>query len=178
MEINEMNEAEMNEMVTELADKQAIRELIDIYCRAVDRLDVPLGHSIWWDDAWADYGADYYQGPGKGVIDTICADHRLMLSHSHQVANVLIALRGDSAGSEAYVHGTMRAERDGTLIHMAVWARYLDRWERRAGRWGLLQRTVVFDHGEIREVNPLPTHGPPAARDDSDPSYSVLEALG
>lgn len=38
-------------------DRQAITDLIHLYCRSVDRLDVPLGHSIWHDDGIADYGA-------------------------------------------------------------------------------------------------------------------------
>ena len=44
-----------------LVDKDAIRDLIHAYCRAVDRLDVALGHSIWHADSYADYGASYYQ---------------------------------------------------------------------------------------------------------------------
>lgn len=164
----------MTDTLTHLADKQAIRDLIYTYCRAVDRIDVPLGHSIWHDDSYADYGADYYQGPGKGVIDTICAHHQHLISHSHQVSNILIELHGDSAGSEAYVHGTMRMERDGKLMHMGVWGRYLDSWEKRDGRWGLVRRSVVFDHQEMREVAAMPGHGLPAARNDTDPSYAVL----
>ncbi|MET0588557.1 MAG: nuclear transport factor 2 family protein [Novosphingobium sp.] len=164
----------MPDLLTELADKQAIRDLIYTYCRAVDRIDVPLGHSIWHDDGYADYGADYYQGPGKGVIDTICAHHHHLLSHSHQVANILIELHSDSAGSESYVHGTMRMKRDGKLMHLGVWGRYLDSWEKRDGRWGLVRRSVVFDHQEIREVTTMPGHGLAAARDVSDPSYAVL----
>lgn len=157
----------------ELADREAIRSLIHTYCRAVDRLDIALGHSIWHHDGYADYGADYYQGPGKGVIDTICHHHLSLLSHSHQVSNIVIQLDGDLAGSESYVTGSMRLERDGRLMHMGVWGRYLDRWERRNGRWGLLHRVVVFDHDEIREVQSMnrPTR---ATRDANDPSYAVL----
>jgi len=77
------------ETLRDLADKQAIRDLIYTYCRAVDRLDIPLGHSIWHEDGYADYGAAYYQGPGRGVIDLICQSHLGLLSHSHQVTNIL-----------------------------------------------------------------------------------------
>lgn len=56
-----------------LADRQAITDLIYRYCRSVDRLDIPLGYSIWHDAATADYGADVYQGDGRGAIDHICA---------------------------------------------------------------------------------------------------------
>jgi len=157
-----------------LADKQAIRDLIYTYCRAVDRLDVPLGHSIWHDDGYAQYGPDYYEGPGKGVIDLICQHHLGLLSHSHQVTNILIELDGENAGSESYVTGTMRMERDGQLYQIGVWGRYLDRWQKREGRWGLLHRVVVFDHQELREVEDMPAHGVPSSRDSSDPSYRVL----
>lgn len=158
----------------ELADKDAIRDLIHRYCRAVDRIDVPLGHSIWHEDGLADYGEDYYRGPGKGVIDKICADHARMLSHSHQVANLLIVVDGDRAGSEAYVSGTMRARRGEEILQIAVWGRYCDRWEKRDGGWGLIHRTVVFDHEEIRPVTPM-EHRNRGARDPSDPSYAVFD---
>lgn len=164
----------MADLLTELADKQAIRDLIYTYCRAVDRIDAALGHSIWHEDGYADYGADYYQGPGKGVIDKICSDHRNMTSHSHQVANILIELRGDRAGSESYVTGSMQMQRDGKTLQIGVWGRYLDSWEKRGGRWGLVRRSVVFDHQELREVTAMPGHGLPATRDANDPSYAVL----
>ena len=139
-----------------------------------DRIDVPLGHSIWHDDSHADYGEAFYVGPGKGVIDAICASHAHLLSHSHQVTNILVELDGDSAGSEAYVSGTMRTQRDGRLMQIEVWARYIDAWERRGGRWGLVRRVVVYDHESIREVTPMgqPLRG---ARDRTDPSYAVLK---
>lgn len=166
----------------DLADKQAITEAIYTYCRAVDRLDVPLGHSVWHEDGVADYGPSHYQGPGRGVIDHICAQHQHLLSHSHQVSNILIDLNGDAAGSEAYMTGTMRLkdggrlEREGKVMQITVHARYIDRWERRAGRWGLIHRTTTMDHTEIREVTPIPVHGPLACRDRTDPSYAVLGA--
>lgn len=164
----------MTDTLTELADKQAIRDLVYTYCRAVDRVDIPLGHSIWHEDGYADYGPDYYQGPGKGVIDTICRHHRGLLSHSHQVTNILIELDGNDAGSESYVYGTMRMGRDGKLYHLGVWGRYIDRWCKREGRWGLLHRVVVFDHQEMRETTDMPAHGVPATHDHDDPSYQVF----
>jgi hypothetical protein len=51
-----------------LLDRQAITEQIYLYCRAVDRLDIPLGHSVFHDDATANYGESLYQGDGRGVI--------------------------------------------------------------------------------------------------------------
>lgn len=160
--------------VNVLADRQAITELIYRYCRSVDRLDIPLGHSIWHDDATADYGADFYQGDGRGAIDHICAQHLRTLHHSHQVTNILIDLDGDRAGSEAYATALLRARRDEKLLQMTIWGRYVDRWSRRNGRWGLDHRLAIRDFDEIREVTPL-NHHEIGRRDRSDPSYAVLE---
>ena len=156
-----------------LADRQAITELIYRYCRSVDRLDVPLGHSIWHEDGVADYGADFYQGPGRGVIDRICQVHQAMLHHSHQVANILIDLDGDRAGSEAYCTASLRMMQGEALMQITVWNRYIDSWSRRGGRWGLARRIVVRDFDEIRQVTEMQRHEI-GTRDRNDPSYAVL----
>jgi ketosteroid isomerase-like protein len=165
-----MNDAELRE----LADKQAIRDLIYTYCRAVDREDVALGYSVWHEDGQADYGATFFQGRGKDVIDFICRSSKGLISQSHQVTNILIELAGDHAGSEAYISSSYRLEQNGQLMHMGVWARYLDSWDRRDGRWGLAHRKVIFDHDELRPVTPMGRAGP-FIRDRSDPSYAVLQ---
>src|SRR5580698_753031 len=137
------------------ADREVITDLIYRYCRSVDRLDIPLGHSIWHDDAVADYGADVYQGNGRGVIDHICAQHLHTLHHSHQVSNILIELDGERAASESYVTASLRVRRGAKLMQMTVWSRYIDRWSRREGRWALDHRLTVRDFDEIREVVPM-----------------------
>jgi hypothetical protein len=162
--------------VQTLADKMAIQEQIRSYCRAVDRLDNALGHSVFHEDSVADYGGDFYNGPGRGVIDTIIESHDGLLSHSHQVTNVLIEVYGDTAGSESYVYGTMRRDAGGgKLMQLGVWARYLDKWAKREGRWAITNRMVVYDHEEVRDVKPMGQQIR-SARDASDPSYGFLTA--
>ncbi|MGE0284433.1 MAG: nuclear transport factor 2 family protein, partial [Rhizobiaceae bacterium] len=51
----------------EVADRLAIADKLYKYCRSVDRLDVPLGHSVFHEDSYADFPT--YQGPGRGWID-------------------------------------------------------------------------------------------------------------
>jgi hypothetical protein len=160
----------------DVADRQAITDLIYRYCRSVDRLDIPLGHSIWHQDGYADYGAAVYQGNGRGVIDHICAQHRHTLHHSHQVSNIIIDLDGDRAGSESYVTASLRVRRGEQLKHMMVWGRYIDQWSRRDGRWGLDKRISIRDFDEVRDVTAMYEHDT-GRRDRSDPSYSVLRDL-
>jgi hypothetical protein len=157
----------------QLADRQVITELIYRYCRSVDRLDIPLGHSIWHEDAIADYGEAFYQGDGRGVIDLICAQHLHTLHHSHQVSNIIIDLQGDRASSESYVTASLRVRRGEQLQHMTVWSRYIDHWSRRMGRWGLDKRIAIRDFDEIRDVVAMSDYRV-TRRDRSDPSYAAL----
>jgi SnoaL-like domain len=161
-----------DDMIDQLAARQAITDHIYRYCRSVDRLDIPLGHSIWHEDGVADY-PQYYQGPGKGVIDLICENHRGLLHHSHQVSNILIEVNGDTAGSESYCTASLRLQRGDKVMHMMVWSRYLDSWSRRDGRWALDKRIAIRDFDEIREVTPMDQHEV-GRRDHGDPSYTVL----
>ena len=157
-----------------LLDKQAIAEQLANYCRAVDRLDIPLGHRVFHADATADYGADLFQGSGHGVIDFICASHLHTVNHSHQICNSIVVLDGDSAGSETYFHSATRIMQDGKLIQIRVYGRYLDQWSRREGRWAIDRRKTIFDFDETRDVAITERHEQ-GARDRSDPSYTFLE---
>lgn len=162
--------------IQRLLDKNAIREALFKYCRSVDRLDIPLGHSVFHEDSYADYGADVYQGPGRGCIDAIVKTHDNLTTHSHQISNILIALDGDRAGSEAYMTGTMWMRRDGKDFQIFVRARYLDTWEKRDGIWAITRRELAYDHDEVREVTPM-RGTVNATRDAGDPSYTILKGL-
>ena len=95
--------------IEELLAKQAITEVIYRYCRALDRMDRPLADTIWHAGGTADYGPTMFQGTGEGFLDWVWPTHAAMLGHSHQIANVLIEVDGDHAGSEAYVTATLWA---------------------------------------------------------------------
>ena len=156
-----------------LADRQAISEKIYRYCRSVDRLDIPLGHTVFHEDSHADYG-DIYQGRGRGVIDFICAQHLGALAHSHQVTNILIDLNGDRAGSEAYVTAHIRIKQGDQLMQIGVWSRYVDQWSKRNGEWAIDKRVTVYDFDEIRPVTDT-GRGRRGTRDETDPSYQAVK---
>ena len=46
----------MERQIAELIEKEAIREQIYTYCRALDRIDNELGYSVFAEDAKVDYG--------------------------------------------------------------------------------------------------------------------------
>lgn len=161
-----------------VADQQAITDKIYRYARSVDRIDEKLGYTVWHEDGTADYGADIYQGSGRGFIDWCCESHRHALSHSHQMTNVIIELDGDRASSETYAIVTVRFKGDrddATIVQYMAWSRYLDKWSRRNGEWAIDARLVVIDFDETREIKSSVKKSR-ASRDRLDPSYAVLQS--
>jgi hypothetical protein len=171
-----MTAADWEVSLQTVADRQAISQVIYNYCRAMDRCDTELGYSVWHEDGEADYGV-HYRGTGRGFVDfTLEVHHRLMLAHSHQVTNIIIALHGDAAESESYVTATLRQRTDGRLLEITAHGRYLDRWSRRAGRWGIDKRVYLQDLDEVREVTGY-TGETWGRRDREDPSYLLFPKL-
>jgi hypothetical protein len=162
-----------NDLLRQVADRQAITDLIYRYCRAMDRIDAELGYSIWHEDGLADYGEAIFQGTGRGFVDWVCESHRQMLVHSHQISNIIIELDGDRAGSESYVTASLRLMHGDQLKQIDTRCRYIDKWSRRDGRWGIDKRVTIVDFDEIRDAAPM-SPGNLGARDRSDPSYAVL----
>jgi hypothetical protein len=156
-----------------LADRAAITDLLYRYCRSVDRLDHALGHSVWHADGTADYGEGVYRGSGPGAIDHIIAQHAHTLGHSHQITNIILELDGDRAASEAYHIAALRIVRNEQPHEITVHGRYLDRWSRRDGLWGIDHRITIRDFDDIRAVTPLSVTA--GRRDPGDASYAVLD---
>lgn len=166
-------------MTDDLVAKQAITEVIYRYCRALDRMDRPLADTVWHPGGTADYGSTMFQGTGEGFLDWVWPTHAAMLGHSHQIANVLIEVDGDTAGSEAYVTATLwGALSPGELTQIVSRGRYVDRWSRRDGVWAIDHRRFVED---LTAMTPLPGAATPdpattaTRRDRTDPSYEVLD---
>lgn len=155
-----------------MTDREAIVDLIYRYCRAMDRIDADLGYSVWHHDGTADYGTNF-SGRGHDFIDNVNAQHSGLIAHSHQVTNIIIEIDGDRAGSESYCFANLRMMRADVLMQISVWNRYIDRWSRRDGRWGIDHRVAIIDFDEIRPVTGM-GKAFEGKRDRSDPSYAVL----
>jgi len=139
----------------------------------MDRIDAALGYTIWHEDGEADYGEAIYRDTGRGFIDWVCEAHRRSIARSHQITILLIALDGDRAGSEAYVTAALR-KKDGARVHqLTVRGRYIDRWSRRDGCWGIDKRVYVHDFEDVREIAAVSRNGW-GRSDHDDPSYAVL----
>lgn len=155
-----------------LIAKDAIRDAMYRYCRSMDRMDIELGLSVFHSDAPADYGA-IYQGDGYGFVRFAYDSHAKMISHQHQLGNLLIRVDGDKAWSEAYVTIAFRLrDATGQLLAMETRGRYIDHWEKRDGRWAISDRRYIHAMDEV-----WPTaddaFGNDGTRDSHDPSYEL-----
>jgi hypothetical protein len=168
----------MAETLDSLLAKQEITEVIYRYCRAYDRMDAELALSCWHEGGTVAYGSRY-NGTIGDYIGPSWAHRWKLANFSHQVTNVLIAVNGERAGSEAYVTASLQAKPndDGIIIEDLWRGRYLDRWSRRDGRWAIEHRHFIPDSfTQIKfPASALPKAELGLARyDQTDPSYAIL----
>ena len=155
----------MSESVARWIDKLEITEVIHRFARAIDRCDESLMREVFHPGATDDHGV--FSGTAEAFVDWVLPTLRAMTSTQHSIANVLVEVDGDRAFAESYFRAWHRLEQDGELVDMIAAGRYLDRFERRDGSWGIVHRHAVYDWSETR----------PASDDAwrSEPMVSLLE---
>lgn len=155
----------------ELMDRHEIREIVMRFCRAVDRLDRELLLSCFHPDAIDDHGI--FVGSPAELADFVFSLHQEHeIASNHCISNHFCDLQGDVAHTESYYysadmmrHGPPRLLGGG---------RYIDRFERRNGKWAIadrVHRREWWSTGEqaAEKLAPKPEHEP--SWDRSDPSY-------
>jgi hypothetical protein len=118
-----------------------ILQVLSDYCRGVDRRDPDILRSCYWPGARDDHGV--YRGDAEGFVTWVIGAVAQMGFMQHTVSNFrLFGVRDDTATSETYYH--MRCVgADGELAQ--VFGRYLDRWDRRDGRWRIVDRLCTVE---------------------------------
>ncbi|WP_168703714.1 nuclear transport factor 2 family protein [Gordonia paraffinivorans] len=161
--------------MSRLEDRLAIHDCLYRYARSVDRLDYDGIADCYFDDA-IDTHADYVGGVA-GLVEDIRLRHAAIDSSQHFVTNILVEFAGeDMARVESYCLAYLRKAREagrGTQTEYLSRCRYVDRFERRKGRWAIADRVVVFD--ETREIEVVDVQGPEwvaSRRDATDPVYT------
>lgn len=162
-----------NQVTVELLVERA--QILDCqlrYTRGMDRLDRELARSAYHDDAIDNHGG--YVAGVEDFLDWAFNYHAEQVRHQHYVGNHTVDIDGDVAHAETYYTfvGTDRDERKPIEI---VGGRYLDRMDRREGRWAIAARVCV-EEWRILVPSSLSSSvaalvGVGVARDKSDVSY-------
>ena len=180
---------ELAAAVQQLLDRQAIHDCLMNYSRGVDRLDRELLLSVYHEDAVDDHGM--FVGSREEFADWVIAMHSgTHLMHQHALFNHSCDLDGDTAHCETY-YMFAAMNRVGEPLATSG-GRYIDRFEKRDGRWAIAARICVRDWAPlddqpdtadpstmtaIRDVLPpsvreFMASQWPTARDRTDPSYA------
>ncbi|GAA2339836.1 nuclear transport factor 2 family protein [Dactylosporangium salmoneum] len=174
--------------VRRLADRAEIADCLGRYARGMDRLDRDLVLSAYHPDAVDDHGK-FVGSPAEFVRWSFAMHRQHHHSHLHAILHHSCELDGDTAHTEAYFM-FLSMNRTGAPWSASA-GRYIDRFERRDGRWAIAHRLCVRDwaatDGPHEPADPttltstsgslsdaqrmLMRSAPPAARDRSDPSY-------
>lgn len=165
-----------------LLAKEAIRDQIYTYCRALDRIDNELGYSVFAEDSKVNYGPTFPSGTGRQFIDNMLKQHRHMISTHHMMTNILIKVNGNKASSETYMYAACKfpkKNKDGSKGSFTVEARCrdVDLWECRDGKWLIVERTVAGDN----TMSLVPNHDfenyNTERNNRKDVSYKVFEQI-
>lgn len=138
------------------ADERALRNLVLLYARAVDRNDPALFESLFVEDA-------LLEGPGfraAGLHEIRAIPGSLVQKFNgtmHCVFNQTVEIAGDTAQGETYCiayHG-IRGE-DGRPMTLDWAIRYQDRFARRGPEWRIVYRLLVVEWTRTSPVELLP----------------------
>jgi hypothetical protein len=157
-----------------LAAKDAIRELVLLYSRGVDRQDFELLKGLYARDATDDHGKHF-----SGTADAYLAFLERSLPHlfvsGHFACNHLISvIDADHAEGEVYaIAWHLMPDGKGGALQDLAGVRYIDRYRRENGRWLFAQRVVKFD---FRDIKPVPVPTEPAVPRAEDASYQTLRS--
>jgi ketosteroid isomerase-like protein len=151
-----------------LIDREAIRDLVLCYSRAIDRKDIALLRDLYTDDATDTHG-DSFAGNAEDYCKFIEGALPHMPYSGHHVCNHMIDIKGDQGWGEVYClafHVLPTATGDREEDFMCV--RYMDNYRRcQDGKWRFAKRVVTYDMQLRRPF----TGGGLMAPGAADPSY-------
>ena len=168
--------------VQALLDKEAIRELAQIYCRAADRHDHELMRSLYHEDATDDHGS-FFKGLAMDFIDRLPQIQAPMEILHHNVTTHNIELDGDRAEGETYILAFHKVSTEEGSFDLLIGGRYFDRYEKRQGVWKFAHRAVVADWANLHNPsivnldNPVVEGSHIGKPGIADPSYRFFDGF-
>jgi hypothetical protein len=141
-----------------LVDRNEITECLHRYARGMDRQDREMVRSAYHEEAIDVHGSQAFVV--EDFLDWALEYHASQLHHQHYVTNVSIELDGDAAHTECYYLFVGRSPDRETPLTVAG-GRYVDRFERRDGRWAIAVRVCTAEWRTVSESK-LPDRGNPS----------------
>jgi len=136
--------------LNELRARCAIEDALKQFMRGIDRKDWALARATYHDDAIDEHG--FFRGAPDEFLAVVAKAHAGQDHSMHFISNVQIEFMArDRALVETYVlvfqrylPGAEGIPAGSAGVRKIATARYVDRFDERAGEWRVARRTVVF----------------------------------
>lgn len=172
-ELEQRDQLDQQDELERMLDERAIRRVLLDYCRGIDRCDAELVASVYHPDATDDHG----MFRGSGADFARFATDRLRVaceSTLHFLGDSIVDFTGrHTARTETYVLAYhRRRDADGPYLE-SFGGRYVDRMERRDGRWRIADRVCIREWDKVERFEPAFPEGTFAEgrRDRTDLCY-------
>jgi hypothetical protein len=132
----------------ELSARAEIHDVLLRYCRGLDRVDMNMVRGAFHEDAWIQFPESLHVGSVDGFVSFLTEEMPRFVRTMHFLGNSLIDFDGPSV---AHVETYLQADHQGSERHhwkgetVKLWARYLDRFEQRDGKWLIARRKLLVD---------------------------------
>jgi SnoaL-like domain len=153
-----------------LADRLAIRDVVETWASARDSGDWDAFRACWHDDGCM--MATWFQGPKEDFIRVSQEGAARGVNILHFTGGVRITLNGTRAIAQTRMTIMQRAEVEGVLCDVNCLGRFYDFFEKRVvrgiggvgppepaedGRWGIVLRQPIYEKDRIDTVDPEAT---------------------
>jgi len=184
--------------IEQLISRQKVYDVLTRYCRALDRCDIDLMRSVYWEDGIDDHGV--FSGNAAEFAEFIISEIQNWFEITmHAIMNVHMEIEGDVACTESYLFAYHKVRGDKAKVeeifgsrylkqfewsrveglphHFFFGGRYVDRLERRGDEWRIAKRVVVMDwnenglSGEILDQGMFAILHPRGERSHHDPVF-------
>ena len=140
-------------MTMESEDRQAIRDVIEAWAIWRDSGDWDNLRTCWHDGAIMN--ATWFQGDSEQFIANAAkAFAKGGAGSVHFLGGTAIALRGSRAIAQTKMMISSRDEVDGAACDIVCTGRFYDFFEKRAGRWAIVERQPIYEKDRLDPLDP------------------------
>ena len=135
-----------------LADRQAIRDVLESWAVWRDAGDWARFRTVWHDDGRM--MATWFQGSADDFIRASREGFEQGVSILHFLGGTSIDLAGARAVAQTKMTISQRALVHGVECDVVCTGRFYDFLERREGRWGIVLRQPIYEKDRLDPVDP------------------------
>jgi hypothetical protein len=135
-----------------IADRLAIREVVENWVLYRDSGDWERFANVWHPDGWMT--ATWFQGPARDFIEVSREGFNKGVNILHFLGGLTCEIVQHRAISQVKMTIHQRAPLDGVLVDVACIGRFYDFFEKRAGLWAIVRRQPIYEKDRLDPVDP------------------------